>query len=61
MSKKRERRPTFQGGESARFMIRVPEELRAEWQADADDEAGLEGAPLGPWIRRMVERGRRKR
>ncbi len=48
----------WQGGEAARLMIRVDDDLRAEWQADADADAGVTGTPLGPWIRAMVQHGR---
>jgi hypothetical protein len=45
----------FEGGEAARFMLRIDPELREEWQ----DEAGRLGIKLGPWIRMMVQRARK--
>lgn len=48
----------FKGGDGSRVQIRVDDDLRTEWQADADAAAGIDGAPLGPWIRAMVQRAR---
>lgn len=55
----RKRRSDYQGGTSARFMIRLPESLRREWQREANQAAGRgRGAPLGPWVRAMVQQAR---
>jgi hypothetical protein len=47
------------GAERAQVQVRLPPEQREAWQADADKVAGSPDAPLGPWVRSMVERGRR--
>lgn len=58
-SKKKPATPAKARSNAQRLMIRLPDELRAAWQADADEAAGVENAMLGPWVRDMVQRARR--
>lgn len=44
--------------DSNRVQIRIAPSRRKQWQAEANKAAGLPDAPLGAWVRMMVERAR---
>lgn len=46
-----------QRSNSERIQIRATEMTRKEWQALADTAAGFDDAPLGPFLRDMIDRG----
>lgn len=46
-----------QRSNSERIQIRATEVTREKWQALADRAAGFEGAPLGPYLRDMIDAG----